>query len=68
VMQTDVRIARSIGVAALGLFLALGHQLSPLLEAQSTGTATLIVHVTGTRNAKGKIRAATLQRGGRLPE
>jgi uncharacterized protein (DUF2141 family) len=66
-MQTDVRIARSIGVAALGLFLALGHQLSPLLEAQSTGTATLIVHVTGTRNAKGKIRAALFSVGEGFP-
>jgi uncharacterized protein (DUF2141 family) len=47
-----------MGVAALGVFLALGHQLSPLLEAQSKGTATLTVHVIGARNAKGKIRAA----------
>jgi uncharacterized protein (DUF2141 family) len=31
--------------------------LSPL-EAQATDTATLTVHITGARNAKGKIRAA----------
>ncbi len=59
-MRTDVRIMRLIGAAAFstGVFLALAHQLSPLLEAQSTRTATLIVHVTGARNTKGKIRAA----------
>ena len=42
--------------AALLLTLALGF--SPLLEAQSTGAATLTVHVIGARNTKGKIRAA----------
>ena len=59
-MKRHVRILRLIGAAAFstGVFLALAQQLWPLLEAQSTGTATLIVHVTGTRNAKGKIRAA----------
>ena len=41
-----------------GLFLSMGPRLSPPLEAQSTGTATLTVHVTGVRNVKGKIRAA----------
>jgi uncharacterized protein (DUF2141 family) len=59
-MQRDLTIKRLIGVAVLsaGLFLALALRLSPLLEAQSTGTATLTVHVIGARNAKGKIRAA----------
>ena len=42
--------------ALLSLTPALGS--SPLLEAQSTGTATLTVHVIGARNTKGKIRAA----------
>src|SRR5258708_6687864 len=42
--------------ALLSLTPALGS--SPLLEAQSTGPATLTVHVIGARNAKGKIRAA----------
>ena len=42
--------------ALLSLTAALGS--SPLLEAQSTGPATLTVHVIGARNAKGKIRAA----------
>lgn len=48
-----------LGIAALsaGLYLTL-TTLSPLLEAQSTGTATLTVHVTGARNAKGNIRVA----------
>ena len=46
---------------------ALTHQLSPLLEAQSTGTATLIVHITGARNAKGKIRAALFSSGEGFP-
>jgi uncharacterized protein (DUF2141 family) len=59
-MQRDLTIKRLIGVAALsaGLFLALAPLVSPLLEAQSTGTATLTVHVIGARNTKGKIRAA----------
>jgi uncharacterized protein (DUF2141 family) len=59
-MQRDLTIKRLIGVAVLsaGLFLALAPRVSPLLEAQSTGTATLTVHVIGARNAKGKIRAA----------
>jgi uncharacterized protein (DUF2141 family) len=42
--------------ALLSLTPALGS--SSLLEAQSTGPATLTVHVIGARNAKGKIRAA----------
>ena len=58
-MQRDLTFKRLIGVAVLsaGLFMALPRVLS-LLEAQSTGAATLTVHVTGARNAKGKIRAA----------
>ena len=53
-------IKRSLGVAALsaGMFLTLAPRLSAPLEAQSSGTATLTVRVTGARNAKGKIRAA----------
>jgi uncharacterized protein (DUF2141 family) len=68
-MQRDVRIKRLIAVAAFsaGVFLALAHQLPPLLEAQSTGTATLIVNVTGARNAKGKIRAALFSSGEGFP-
>ena len=59
-MQRDLTIKRLIGVAVLsaGLFLALAPRVSPLLEAQSTGTATLTVHVIGARNSKGKVRAA----------
>jgi len=59
-IRKDFSIRRFPGVAALaaGLFLTLASQFSPLLEAQSTGLATLTVHVTGARNTKGKIRAA----------
>src|SRR5258707_6551223 len=59
-IRKDLSTRRFLGVAALsaGLFLVLAFRLSPLLEAQSTGTSTLTVHVTGSRNAKGKIRAA----------
>lgn len=59
-MKRDLTIKRLVGVAVLsaGLFLALASRVSPLLEAQSTGTATLTVHVIGARNAQGKIRAA----------
>jgi len=58
--QRHFTFRRFLCIAALsaGLFLALALRLSPQLEAQSTGTTTLTVHVTGARNAKGKIRAA----------
>lgn len=51
------------GVAGLvvALFLTLAPRFSPPLVVQSTGTTTLTVHVTGARNAKGKIRAALFQ-------
>lgn len=45
-------------ILSTALLLTLALRFLPLAEAQSTGTATLTVHVTGTRNAKGKIRAA----------
>jgi uncharacterized protein (DUF2141 family) len=50
----------SLSVAALsvGLFLGLAIRALPMLEAQTTGAATLTVHATGARNAKGKIRVA----------
>ena len=53
-------IRRFLGVATLisGLFLTLAPRVSSPLEAQSTGALSLTVHVTGARNAKGKIRAA----------
>lgn len=59
-MQRQFSIGYFLRVAALsaGLYLALAPRVSPPLEAQSTATATLTVHVTGARNAKGKIRAA----------
>ncbi len=57
--QRKFLTSRFLRVAALsaGLFLAF-PQFSTLVEAQSTGTATLTVHITGARNTKGKIRAA----------
>jgi uncharacterized protein (DUF2141 family) len=47
-----------LAALSAGLLLTLSSRLSPLLAAQSTGTATLIVHVIGARSTKGKIRAA----------
>ena len=56
-MQRNFLSGRFLRTAALsvGLFLTLTPRFLPLLEAQSTATVT--VHVTGARNAKGKIRA-----------
>src|ERR1700687_179080 len=53
-------IRRFLGTATLiaGLFLTLAPRVLSPLEAQATDTATLTVHITGARNAKGKIRAA----------
>jgi uncharacterized protein (DUF2141 family) len=58
--QRNFPASRFLRIAALGagLFLTLAPRFSPLVEAQSTGTATLTVHITGARNAKGKIRVA----------
>ena len=44
-----------------GLLLTLTPRSLQPLEAQSTGTASLAVHITGVRNAKGQIRAALFQ-------
>ena len=52
-----IRSLRYASLAA-GLLLTLPLRFSPLLEAQSSGAATLTVHVIGARNTKGKIRAA----------
>jgi uncharacterized protein (DUF2141 family) len=62
-IRKNLLMRRFLGVAALtaGLFLTLAPRVSPPLEAQSTGTTTLTVHVTGARNVKGKIRAALFQ-------
>jgi len=58
--QRNISASRFLRIATLfaGLFLTLTPRFSPLLEAQSTGSATLTVHVIGARNTKGKIRAA----------
>lgn len=57
-------------IATLSAFLSLTPALgsSPLLDAQSTGTATLTVHVIGARNAKGKIRAALFRGAEGFPD
>ena len=52
---------------SLGLFLTVASALPGALEAQTTGTATLTVHVTGARNAKGKIRVALFRDGKGFP-
>jgi uncharacterized protein (DUF2141 family) len=59
-IQRELRIRRLAGITALtaGLLLALAPRVSPLLEAQSSGTSTLTVHVRGARNGKGEIKAA----------
>src|SRR6266446_6242963 len=61
--QRNISPSRFLRFATLsaGLLLTLALRFSPLLEAQSTGPATLTVHVIGARNAKGKIRAALFQ-------
>jgi uncharacterized protein (DUF2141 family) len=60
--NTDVFIKRWLSVVLLLTGCStLRVGFSTLVEAQSTGTVTLTVHVTGARNAKGQIRAAVFQ-------
>jgi len=56
-----------IAAVSLGLFLTVASALPGPLEPQTTGTATLTVHVTGARNAKGKIRVALFRDGKGFP-
>src|ERR1700758_4653930 len=56
-----------IAALSVGLFLTVGSALPGPLEAQTTGTATLTVRVTGARNAKGKIRVALFRDGKGFP-
>jgi len=56
-----------IAALSVGLFLTVASALPGPLEAQTTGTATLTVQVTGARNAKGKIRAALFRDGKGFP-
>jgi uncharacterized protein (DUF2141 family) len=51
----------------LAALVTLGAGFWPQAEAQSTGTVTLTVHVTGARNAKGQIRAALFQNAKGFP-
>ena len=54
-------------ILSVGLFLTVASALSAPLEAQITGTRNLTVHVTGARNAKGKIRVALFRDGKGFP-
>jgi len=67
--QRNISASRFLRIATLfaGLFLSLTPRFSALLEAQSTGSATLTVHVIGARNTKGKIRAALFRRAEGFP-
>jgi uncharacterized protein (DUF2141 family) len=56
-----------IAALSVGLFLTVASALSARLDAQTTGTANLTVRVTGTRNAKGKIRVALFRDGKGFP-
>src|ERR1700746_1421062 len=56
-----------IAALSVGLFLTVVSGLPGPLEAQTTSTATLTVHVTGARNAKGKIRVALFRDGKGFP-
>jgi uncharacterized protein (DUF2141 family) len=56
-----------IAALSVGLFLTKIFALPGPLEAQTTGTTTLTVHVTGARNAKGKIRVALFRDGKGFP-
>jgi uncharacterized protein (DUF2141 family) len=56
-----------IAALSVGLFLTVASALPGPLEAQTTGTATLTVHVTGARNAKAKIRVALFRDGKGFP-
>jgi uncharacterized protein (DUF2141 family) len=59
-IRKNLLTKRFLGVGALaaGMLLTLAPRVSTPLQAQSSGTATLTVRVTGARNAKGKVRAA----------
>lgn len=60
--DTEFFIKRWLRVVALSTMLSIVTLgLSPSVEAQATSTATLTVHVTGARNAKGQIRATLFQ-------
>jgi uncharacterized protein (DUF2141 family) len=52
---------------SVGVFFFVASALPGPLEAQTTGTTTLTVHVTGARNAKGKIRVALFREGKGFP-
>ena len=56
-----------VAARSVGLFLTEIFALPGPLEAQTTGTTTLTIHVTGARNAKGKIRVALFRDGKGFP-
>ncbi len=60
--QRDLFIRRFRSIAALSAaLLTVMIGFWPSVEARSAGAATLTVHVTGARNAKGQIRASLFQ-------
>jgi uncharacterized protein (DUF2141 family) len=66
--QREPFIRRWLGASDLSAaLLTLEAALWPSAAAQSAGTVTLTVHVTGARNAKGKIRAALFERANGFP-
>jgi uncharacterized protein (DUF2141 family) len=68
-LWTRILIGRFAGIIALSAawLLILAPWVSPAIEAQSVGTGTLTIHITGARNAKGQIRAALFKGGEGFP-
>ena len=56
--QTGAALSVGLLLTVASALLTVASALSTPLEAQTTGTANLTVHMTGARNAKGKIRVA----------
>lgn len=61
------RRSEIIAALAVGLFLTLASRLPTPLEAQTTSTANLTVHVTEARNTKGMIRVALFRNSKGFP-
>ena len=61
------RRSEIIAALSVALFLTVAPALSMPLEAQTTASTNLTVHVTGARNAKGKIRVAVFHDGKGFP-
>ena len=60
--QRDLFLRHCLGIGFLAVALLVpASGFLPPAEARSTGAATLTIHVTGARNAKGQIRVALFQ-------